>query len=346
MKAEGKLLHLYNQWSGHEVRTIVPLPQSGSSRSYFRLTSDQGSAIGAYHTDDAENQAFVYFARHFKNQGLAVPEILAEDLDNQIYLQQDLGDQTLFAQLQDCQEVKDDDCMAYLNQAVDGLPFFQKLAHQNLNYSLAYPRQAFDAQSMRWDLNYFKYHFLKFTGLNFKEQNLENDFDEMIRVLDGAEKNFFLYRDFQTRNIMIHDNKVWFIDFQGVRMGHPAYDLASLLFDAKADIPPNLREVLFERYMVQLKAIPEINADNFRKYYPGFVLIRKLQALGAFGFRGLFEGKTHFLQSIPYALDNFTWILENYSFPFKFPELRRLLKEMANSRFRYDIEERIKKVEV
>ncbi|MHC1573847.1 MAG: aminoglycoside phosphotransferase family protein [Candidatus Syntropharchaeales archaeon] len=344
MRAEDKLLQLYKRWSGHEAQTIVTLPRSGSARSYYRLSNDSGSAIGTFHSDDAENIAFVTFARHFQRQGLAVPEILHEDLHHRVYLQQDLGDQTLFSLMQKHEEIPDEKCVAYLEQAVRELPVFQTRAHEGLDYSIAYPRKAFDAQSMRWDLNYFKYHFLKFTGFVFNEQKLENDFDEMIKVLDAADRNFFLYRDFQTRNIMIHDEKVWFIDFQGGRMGYPAYDLASLLFDAKANIAPDMRESLLELYIEQLMKHSDIDEQSFRSLYPGFVLIRKLQALGAFGFRGLFEGKTHFLQSIPYALDNFSWILKNYAFPFQFTELRKLLLGMADSTFRRDIEERIKKL--
>jgi len=341
MKATEYLNILFKQWSGSDARTIVPLPLSGSARSYFRLGNDKNTAIGVYHTDEAENKAFVIFARHFRNLGFQVPEIYLTDLSNQVYLQQDLGESTLFDLIQKDADDGTSISEKYLRQTIDLLPQIQVTGHQGIDYSAAYPRESFDVQSMRWDLNYFKYHFLKFTGLSFNEQKLENDFDEIIRVLNSAPKDFFLYRDFQTRNIMISNDQVWFIDFQGGRRGYPAYDLASLLFDAKADLSHSLRQSLLDQYVRRLESLTDIKPNDFLSMYPGFVLIRKLQAMGAFGFRGIFEQKTHFLQSIPYALDNGKWITENYDFPFEFPELGRILKKLPNSAFRNRIENQI-----
>lgn len=342
MTALEKQKRLFEQWSGSQARTIVPLPLSGSARSYFRLSDGTRNAIGVNHTDEGENRAFVSFARHFKSVGLPVPEIYLTDLPSQVYLQEDLGDLTLFELIQSDIEHGRLESLPFLEQTVDWLPLFQVRGHEKLDYSVAYPRESFDIQSMRWDLNYFKYHFLKFTGLNFNEQQLENDFDSIIRVLDAAPRNFFLYRDFQTRNIMISKGRVWFIDFQGGRKGYPAYDIASLLFDAKADLNPQIRQNLLDRYLKVLCSITGMDPNEFMKLYPGFVLIRKLQAMGAFGFRGIFENKTHFLQSIPYALDNGRWIMENYSFPFEIPELGRVLRKLPESGFRKQIEEKLK----
>ncbi len=341
MKPTENLNTLFKQWSGSEARTIVSLPLSGSARSYFRLSNDAVSAIGVYNDDDAENQAFVSFAEHFAQAGLPVPEVLQVDFKNHVYIQQDLGDLSLFDLMQRESDESKVLCEKYLQETIDLLPEIQVLGHKGLDYSIAYPRESFDAQSMRWDLNYFKYHFLKLSGLNFNEQKLENDFDEIIRVLDAASRDFFLFRDFQTRNIMISEGKVWFIDFQGGRKGFPAYDLASLLFDAKADITHALRQSLLEQYLDGLEALSNLKAADFLLLYPGFVLIRKLQAMGAFGFRGIFEQKTHFIQSIPYALDNGKWIMENFEFPFKIPELDRILKILPNSAFRERIDNQI-----
>ncbi len=345
MTAEEKLLTLFTKWSGHVAQTILPLPESGSARQYYRIRHNDLSVVGVHHHDDAENRAFVHFAKHFREQGLSVPEVLVDDLREKVYLQQDLGDQTLFSILQHETE-SSCNCKQYLESAVSLLPEFQVKAHEGLDYGIAYPREAFDSQSMRWDLNYFKYHFLKFTGVVFNEQALENDFDTLIGVLKSAPRNFFMYRDFQTRNIMVHDERVWFIDFQGGRKGHPAYDLASLLFDAKADLSVDLRESLLVSYLSKASQYGHFDIKEFTRLYPGFVLIRKLQALGAFGFRGIFEGKTHFLQSIPFALDNFKWIIENYSFPFHFPELKRILSLLPESSFRLKIEQQIKTIVV
>lgn len=341
MKPTEFLKILFMQWSGSEARTIVPLPLSGSARSYYRLSNEKSSAIGVYHTDKSENNAFVIFARHFEKLGIPVPEIYLTDLSNNVYLQRDLGDSTLFDMIQEDAENGTALSEQYLRQTIDLLPEIQTKGHKGMDYSVAYPRESFDIQSMRWDLNYFKYHFLKFTGLNFNEQKLENDFDEIIRVLDSASRDYFLYRDFQTRNIMVADGQVWFIDFQGGRQGYPAYDLASLLFDAKADLSPSLRQSLLDQYLPGLQSLSNIKPADFLRMYPGFVLIRMLQAMGAFGFRGIFEQKTHFIQSIPYALDNGKWIIENFDFPFAFPELCRILNELPGSAFRNRIEKQI-----
>jgi aminoglycoside/choline kinase family phosphotransferase len=335
------LLELFKRWSGSDVRTIVPLPLSGSSRTYFRITGGTQSAIGVYHEDDAENLAFITFARHFAKKGIPVPEIYATDLEQHIYLQQDLGDVTLFDILQDDEKQNSSHSIPYLEQAVQWLPRIQMEGHVGLDYSIAYPRESFDIQSMRWDLNYFKYHFLKFTGIVFNEQHLENDFETILKSLSQTSRDFFLYRDFQSRNIMVQADKVWFIDFQGGRKGYPAYDLASLLYDAKANISSKDRDDFLALY---LKSLPEnfgISRADFMKNYPGFVLIRKLQAMGAFGFRGIFERKTHFLQSIPYALRNGKWIMENLTFPFDIPELKRILIKLPDTPFLVKIEEEI-----
>jgi len=341
MKEKESLIKLFKQWSGTNVRTIVPLPLSGSARNYCRITGDDCSAIGVFHNDNSENQAFISFAKHFESIGLSVPEIYETDLDKNIYLQQDLGDQTLFDMLQDDEEFGTEKSHPYLSEAVKNLPLIQIHGHRGLDYSLAYPRESFDEQSMRWDLNYFKYHFLKFTGIVFNEQKLENDFETIITNLKKASTDYFLYRDFQSRNLMIQDNRVWFIDFQGGRRGYPAYDLASLLYDAKANISAEARDRYLNLYLDSLPNDSDLSPENFIKHYPGFVLIRKLQAMGAFGFRGIFERKTHFLQSIPYALKNGKWVMENLIFAFDIPELSRVLIALPDTPFLDRIENEI-----
>lgn len=340
------LITLFKQWSGESPRTIVPLPLSGSARNYFRIQTAAASAIGVVHADAAENSAFVSFARHFKTAGLPVPEVYLADLDQYAYLQQDLGEVTLF----DLLSLEDDPGTGpshpFLIQAMECLSDFQIRGHQGLDYSKAYPRTAFDKQSMRWDLNYFKYHFLKFTGVVFDEQKLENDFEALIGYLSKAKKDFFLYRDFQTRNIMVSDDRVWFIDFQGGRKGYPAYDVASLLFDAKANLSPSTREELLTHYLKNVPPGSSIREKDFRRFYPAFVLIRKLQAMGAFGFRGIFERKTHFLQSIPYALRNAKWIMENLDFPIRLPELSRILIALPDAPFLEKIEKDIRTLDL
>ncbi len=337
---------LFVKWSGTKARTILPLPQSGSSRLYFRLENGSDSAVGVYHNDFKENDAFVYFARHFHNSGLPVPQIYFEDLSKKVYLQQDLGDTMLF----DLTERVDDPGAQILmrnslDQVIYWLPRLQVLGHEGLNYDKATPRKAFDIQSMMWDLNYFKYHFLKLSGITFDEQQLEYDFICLSEYLSKASRDFFLYRDFQSRNIMVQDGQVWFIDFQGGRQGYPAYDLASLLFDAKAGFSPELRDDLYRKYISNIKEICDIDEREFEEYYPGFVLIRKMQAMGAFGFRGLIERKSHFLQSIPPAIANLEWLTGHYELNIDIPELWRVLTILPKSKFIEKVEEQIKSLE-
>lgn len=330
---ERKLINLFEQWSGDTVDDIAVLPRSGSYREYFRLKNQQHSVIGVHNEDLKENIAFISFSKHFFQKGLRVPEIFAIDLENSVYLQEDLGDTTLFNFL--LKHKQDDEFSPQLieiyKKVVTDLPDFQVNASNDLDYSVCYPRSSFDKQSMMWDLNYFKYYFLKLAKVPFDEQELEDDFQQFSDYLLQADRAYFLYRDFQSRNIMILDNEPFFIDYQGGRKGALQYDLASLLYDAKADIPPALREVFLETYLDKLQSIIPIDRKQFKEFYQGFVLIRIMQAMGAYGFRGFYEKKTHFLQSIPYALQNLGYLLEELTLPVKLPALLKVWTQLVES---------------
>ena len=231
---------LYVQWSGSEVDRIEELPAHGSYRKYYRLYSGGQSVIAAHNEDKAENIAFLKFSRQFRKAGMPVPEIFADDEKHDIYLEEDLGDETLYSYLSEVRQKEgfSDNIIAMYEKVVNILPQFQIAAGKEIDYSVCYPRHSFDKQSMMWDLNYFKYYFLKLAQIPFDEQKLEDDFQKFSDFLLSAEREFFLYRDFQSRNIMLVDGNPYFIDYQGGRRGALQYDLASLLYDAKADIPP------------------------------------------------------------------------------------------------------------
>lgn len=327
------LNELFDRWCGENVTSIIKLPVSGSSREYYRITGEYSVAIGAVNPDRAENEAFIEFSRHFRSRGLAVPEIYLVDLEHHAYLQEDLGDTTLFDYLirsRDNGRFPESLKKLYKSVLLE-LQRFQITGSAGLDYSVCYPRSAFDRQSMLWDLSYFKYYFLKLAGVSFNEQELEDDYNTLIDNLLGQEREYFLYRDFQSRNILIRDNKPCFIDYQGGRKGALHYDVASLLYDSKADIPPDVRQELLEYYLENLDQYPSVNKEGFREAFYPYVLIRIMQAMGAYGFRGFYEKKQHFLQSIPYALNQLKWILDNVDLKIELPALLKVLKELPDS---------------
>jgi len=328
------LKHLFEEHFNEKVQDISPLAAHGSSREYFRLTSANRSVIGAKNQDRLENEAFVSFSKHFHSKDLAVPEIYAENLDRGIYLEQDLGDVTLFDHLLSMRAGKKEFPAALLNtyeQVVELLPQFQVRGGEGLDYEKAYPHHSFDRQSMMWDLNYFKYYFLKLAHIQFNEQKLEADFKTFTDFLLQADGSHFLYRDFQSRNIMLKDGKAWFIDYQGGRKGALQYDIASLLFEAKADLPFELREHLLDHYLKAVEKLIPIDKELFTKHYYAFVFIRIMQAMGAYGYRGFYERKTHFLQSIPYAIRNLEYLVRKIDLPIEIPVMMNVFKQLIQS---------------
>jgi aminoglycoside/choline kinase family phosphotransferase len=280
-----------------------------------------------------ENTAFLEFSRHFRKHGLPVPEIYAEDLDHGAYLEEDLGDTSLFEFLSKNRtgETIAPDVVEAYRRVIATLPRFQIDAGRDLNYKVCYPRHSFDRQSISWDLNYFKYYFLRLAGIPFSEQALEDDFSRLTKFLLNANRDYFLYRDFQSRNIMLRHGKPYFLDYQGGRKGALQYDVASLLYDAKADLPPELRQQLLDHYLDTLSNFSDVKRDAFLHSYYAYVYIRIMQALGAYGFRGFYERKAHFLQSVPYALKNLRWLQHNVTLPIALPTLLDAFHSMLAS---------------
>jgi aminoglycoside/choline kinase family phosphotransferase len=318
---------------------------SGSGRKIVRLSGERGaSAIGILYDVREENAAFVEFSRHFRRHGLPVPEIYGEDLSQNAYLEQDLGDTTLFeflSQHRSGASITAPSVEAY-RKVVGWLPRFQVEAGRDLNYKVCYPRASFDRQSIAWDLNYFKYYFLRLAGVPFNEQALEDDFSRLTKFLLSANRDYFLYRDFQSRNIMLYGGEPFFLDYQGGRKGALQYDIASLLYDAKADLPPELRQELLDVYIDRLAEVMAAQGSAkdkgegdiraaFMQHYYAYVYVRIMQALGAYGFRGFYERKTHFLQSVPYALRNIRWLLHNVELPVALPTLTEAFRTMVAS---------------
>lgn len=332
---EQKLIQLFEEWAGEKVIRLSPLPPSGSYREYFRITSANRTAIGAYNPDRKENRAFIEFSKHFHARGLPVPELYATNEAEYIYLVEDLGNLTLFDHLS---QKRENDIFPPIlvdkyRQVLRELPRFQIEGDQGLDYTVCYPRASFDKQSMLWDLNYFKYYFLKLAKIHFDEQDLEEDFQTFTDFLLQTDCDHFLYRDFQSRNVMLKKAQPYFIDYQGGRRGALQYDLASLLYDSKADIPGNIREELLDYYIEYTGRLIKLDPQSFRTYYYGYVLVRMMQAMGSYGFRGFYEKKEHFLLSIPYALQNLSELLDAVSLPVKIPTLMNILERVIESKF-------------
>jgi aminoglycoside/choline kinase family phosphotransferase len=329
------LKKLFQEHCHLSVERVQPLQGelSGSGRNIIRLTSGKTSAIGILYGVREENAAFIAFSRHFRRHGLPVPEIYAEDLSQGAYLEEDLGDTTLFEFLSKNrvgEQIAPEVIEAY-RKVVSVLPRFQVEAGRDLNYKDCYPRGSFDRQSISWDLNYFKYYFLRLAAIPFNEQDLEDDFGRLTDFLLTAPSDYFLYRDFQSRNVMLRGGKPYFVDYQGGRKGALQYDIASLLYDAKADLPPELRQQLLDDYLAALAGFIKLDREAFLKFYYAFVYVRILQALGAYGFRGFYERKVHFLQSVPYAMKNLRWLLHNVQLPIELPTVMGAFRSMLAS---------------
>lgn len=338
-----QLLKLYSKWSGHKNATAIRLPMAGSNREYFRISSgDAESVIGVLGTSHEENHAFIYLTRHFSSKHLPVPTILAVSDDEMRYLQTDLGSTPLFDAISAGRSAGgnyNDHERQLLARTVRLLPKIQVVGAEGLDFSQCYPQPEFDVDTVMFDLNYFKYCFLKAAGIDFNEVKLEADFRAFARVLTSETSDTFLYRDFQSRNVMMDaDGNPSFIDYQGGRRGPVYYDLASFLWQASARIPDELRTTLVGEYYESLKQYAQVMPySQFVERLHQFVLFRTLQVLGAYGFRGYFEQKPHFIKSIPPAITNLRQLVQsgNYPYPYLMDVLSRLTDKFMSDATKY-----------
>ena len=327
---------LFFEATGKKAGEQTALTASGSNRRYYRIDSEDHSTslIGVQGTSRDENHAFLYMAEHFMKKGLNVPKVLAVSDDEMNYVQQDLGNVLLFDYIAEGRKtgvfsVREKDM---LRKTMRALACFQVTGAEEFDFNQCYPQPEFNLRSILWDLNYFKYCFLKATGLDFQEDKLENEFERLAYILLQNRMNAFMYRDFQSRNVMVHKKEdgteePYFIDFQGGRRGPVFYDVASFLWQAKANYHPDLREELVEVYLEELQKYMPVDREVFYETLKHFVLFRTMQVLGAYGFRGYFEKKPHFLQSIPFAIDNLRHLLKHASEDY--PYLIEVLQKMT-----------------
>lgn len=317
---------LFSSLTLKQADRIEKLPQSGSDRIYFRLYAGKETFIATYNINQKETNTFVQFSRHFKKAGLPVPEILGVNDDNTIYIQEDLGTESLLNQLE--RHGHTDLPYQLFQKSLAALARIQIIGDKGLDYNLCITAKEFGKQAILSDLLYFKYYFLDTLQLPYDKQAMIDDFEALSTYLTHTQYKYFMFRDFQSRNIIVKENEVSFIDFQGGMKGALQYDVASLLWQAKAELSEDWKNRLLDYYMDEIDQLLKEPVDRitFVSQYNGYVLIRLLQVMGAYGFRGLFERKAHFLSSIPLALRNLKFFIENKRIGIITPEFDRVLK--------------------
>ncbi|CAN5416467.1 RNase adapter RapZ [soil metagenome] len=321
-----KVTALFTEYSSDPIVDLEKLPQSGSERHYFRIHTDKQTYIATYGANLQENDTFIYFSRHFKKSNLATPEILCVNEEGNVYIQEDFGPVSLLNKLE--QYGFTEEVYQLFKNSIEQLALLQIKGHEGMDYKKCLTNATFGKAAIMADLLYFKYYFLDALRRPYDKQKLINDFEALSNYLAHTEYKYFMFRDFQSRNIYVKDdNSVHFIDYQGGMKGAPQYDVASLLWQARANLPDDWKNQLLEDYMDAFEKVidEEMNKDVFRSQYHGYVLIRLLQVLGAYGFRGLFERKAHFLTSIPLALQNLKWFVNNQSMGIAVPEFKKVL---------------------
>jgi UPF0042 nucleotide-binding protein len=321
-----QLTTLFGQYNNDPITSIDKLPQAGSDRHYFRIHTPGKNYIATYGTNLKENETFIYFSGQFAKQQLPTSHILYVSEDKSCYIQEDFGNECLLDKLQ--QQGFTTEVYELYKKSLAQLALLQVKGHEVIDYSKCLTNAEFGKQAILADLLYFKYYFLDALAKPYDKQKLIDDFEALSNYLSHTEYKYFMFRDFQSRNIMVTDDtNVHFIDYQGGMNGAPQYDVASLLWQAKANLPDEWKHYLLEDYMNAFEKVVDkpLDRDIFSSQYHGYVLIRLLQVLGAYGFRGLFERKAHFLTSIPLALQNLKWFIHNQSLGIAVPEFKKVL---------------------
>ncbi len=327
MNIEQELKSLFEKELHDTLLKIVPLPRSASYRQYFRLIGNRHTVIGTYNPNPQENEAFLYMSHYFREHGLNVPVIYAKDIQKNIYLQQDLGSQTLLNHI----KTHKTDKIKLLKQALDWLVRFQTIDLTGFDWTKTYPAPAFTRDVYMFDLNYFKYMVLRLLKVQYNDMDLDQEFNRLVEMLLSVPHEFFVFRDFQSRNIMVHDGQLYFIDYQGGRRGSIFYDLVSLLYDTKLELTPDEMRELEEYYYTRTKHLHNMDLSQFHNYVLLFALVRKLQALAAYCFRGLVENKITFLTGVEKAFTQVMQIIDTSPLGDQLPLLTAYLHEAAEN---------------
>ena len=328
------LSHLFKTWSGKAPKAFQPFPRSGSNRAYYRLVHGEISAVGVCNTDHLENRAFVELTRFFLSERIRVPELLGTALEHGAYLLQDLGDHSLFHFIiqHRTEKSQEPEFKKKLRQVIRELARMQVMAGKKMDFSICYPYRHFNRESILYDLQYFRQQFLDQMGQSYQRKPLEEEFNRFADYILQADQDYFMYRDFQSRNIMLFNNKPYFIDYQGGRKGPLQYDLASFLYQARAGLPEKLRMEMVEYYLKVVRLYTPVDERMFHQFFYPIVLLRVFQTLGAYGLRGLKEGKEHFIQSIPHALENLRLVEKKNPILLELPQLRKIVHQLTQKK--------------
>lgn len=332
------LEQLFEDHFGKKPEVVSIIPMSGSDRRYYRLVADKTTAIGTFNQNIAENNSFYYFTDLFHKHGINVPEIYKTAKDRRYYLQQDLGSVSLFDALN--KEGFTNEIKEYYRMSLEQLAKLQWIAGREADYNQCFGTKQFDEKAISADFLYFKYYFADLQKIVYDKTELTDEIEEISKDLGRIQPKMLMYRDFQSRNIMLYEGKVYFIDYQGCMQGPPQYDIASLLWQAKAKLPQKWKDELLNSYITSLNNLPMSKVDEMylRKGYSQFVMLRLVQVLGAYGFRGLLERKPHFISSIAPALHNLeTFLNDNPQIP-SYPKLRGLLEKLSSKEIRQQYE--------
>lgn len=335
--AHSILSGLFEESTGKKPLQIQPITGSGSQRKYYRLTGKSNSFIGTVSCNIAENEAFFHVASVFLSNGVPVPELIRISNDRKAYLQSDLGSVSLLDLVERSwlQGSFHPSLLDFYREALDKLLHIQFVAGKKIKFAKCFPESGFSMMSIREDLNYFRYYFLKLHNIDFNESRLNKVFDKFARKISSLGNSAFMYRDFQARNIMVHLGKLYFIDFQGGRKGPVLYDLASILYQGKARIPGNYRHALKEHYFNNAVSMGMGSQDEADEQYIMLVYLRLMQVLGAYGYRGLIQKKSHFIESIPYTLSEIDKLLINSPLQTEFHELNQVLEQAVAAKDQY-----------
>ena len=336
-KEKQALSQLFTAWCGEEPEHFQAFPRSGSNRTYSRIISPRYRAIGVYNPDYRENQAFLSMTRFFLSERIRVPNPLGVAHGENVYLLDDLGDFRLFDLIRQKLPYPEyrQEITSKLREVIRELARIQVMAGKRMDFSVCYPYQRFNRDSILYDLEYFRQEFLDRTGLDYAPDLLREEFQRYAALVLEADQEYFMYRDFQSRNIMLFQNTPYFIDYQGGRKGPLQYDLSAFLYQAKAGLPEEMREKLLDHYLKVLRLYTPIDEKEFKKYYHPIAMLRVLQTLGSYGFRGLGEGKEHFIESIPFALSNLKVLRKKNPILAEFPELNKIIVRLGRNKILY-----------